>query len=136
MDGDDSANNQKWPDVISIHEEAGNARVLYSYEGEGPAILSNQYGAGKIIFLAFGFEGINGEDVRHAVWKDLLREIKATPSETLERMKWAYHSNPHAYQAMIQNFKLTDENRKEVESYLNAKANKAPFRTILKSLMK
>ena len=136
LDGEDSANNQKWADVISVHEEAENAQVLYSYEGQGPAILSNTYGSGKIAYLAFGFEGINGEENRNAVMAELLDAVEISPSEALDRMEWAYHSNPHAYNAMVHNLDITDENRQEVEAYLEGKVDKAPYRTILQALMK
>ena len=136
LDGGDSANNQKWPDVVAVADGNENAEVLYTYQGQGPAIMSNTHGSGKVVYMAFGFEGINGESNRFAVMDNLLDAAAASASEVLDRMEWAYRSNPHAYKAMIRNFKVTDENRGEVETYLEGKANKAPFRTVLQSLMK
>jgi hypothetical protein len=37
---------------------------------------------------------------------------------------------------MVRNLDITDENRQEVEAYLEGKVDKAPYRTILQSLMK
>ncbi|MBT3786313.1 hypothetical protein HOF92_15165, partial [bacterium] len=136
LDGEDSANNQKWPDVISLNENSPSAEILFSYEGGGPAIISNIFGTGKAAYLAFGFEGINGVDNRNAVMAELLAAVGATASEVLDRMEWAFHSNPHAYKAMIRNFEITNENRQEVEAYLEGKVDKAPYRTILQALMK
>ena len=135
LDGGDSANNQKWPDVISVNEGATGATVLYTYEGQGPAIMSNVHGNGKVVYMAFGFEGINGEDNRNAVMGSLLDAARATTSEVLDRMEWAFHSNPHAYKAMVRNLKVTDENRDEIKTYLDGKSDKAPFRTVLQTLM-
>jgi hypothetical protein len=50
-------------------------------------------------------------------------------------MEWAFHSNPHAYKAMVRNLKVTDENRDEIKTYLDGKSDKAPFRTVLQTLM-
>ena len=135
LDGGDSANNQKWPDVISVDSNAASAKVMYSYSGQGPAIMSNVYGSGKVVYMAFGFEGINGESNRNAVMADMLAEAGASLSERLDRMEWAYRANPHAYQAMVSNFQITDENRQMIETYLEGADNKAAFRPILKSLM-
>jgi hypothetical protein len=136
LDGGDSANNQRWPDVISVDENASSATVLYSYEGQGPAIMTNVHGNGKVVYMAFGFEGINGESNRRAVMADMLVAASATITEKLDRMEWAYHSNPHAYKAMVRNFKITAENQEDVEIYLDGKSDKSPFRTVIRSLMR
>jgi len=135
LDGGDSAGNQKWPDVISVDENATSATVLYSYEGQGPAIMTNTHGNGKVVYMAFGFEGINGESNRNAVMADMLAAASASIAEKLDRMEWAYRSNPHAYQAMVRSLKVTEENREEIETYLEGKSDKAPFRTVLQTLM-
>lgn len=136
LDGGDSASNQKWPDVIALDENASSAAILYSYDGQGPAIMSNPYGNGKVVYMAFGFEGINGESNRNAVMADMLAAAGASIAEKLDRMEWAYRSNPHAYQAMVRTLEVTEDNRAEIEAYLEGKSDKAPFRTVLQSLLK
>ena len=136
LDGGDSASNQKWPDVIKVAEGAADAQVLYTYQGQGPAIMSNVHGSGKVVYMAFGFEGINGAANRFAVMDSMLEAVAATATEDLDRIEWAYRSNPHAYTSLIRHFEVTDENRAEVENYLESKTNKAAFRTVLQSLMR
>ena len=112
------------------------SQVLYTYQGQGPAIMSNVHGSGKVVYMAFGFEGINGAANRFAVMDSMLEAVAATATEDLDRIEWAYRSNPHAYTSLIRHFEVTDENRAEVENYLESKTNKAAFRTVLQSLMR
>ena len=135
LDGGDSANNQKWPDVVAVNEELDDVEVLYTYEGRGPAITAHSYGAGKAAYIAFGFEGINGVAHRNTLIAELDEVINPTASESLNRMEWAFHQDSHAYQALLKNFKVTEQNKKEVQAYLEEKENKAPFRTIMQSMM-
>lgn len=135
LDGEDSANNQKWPDVIAVDPSAENVDVLYSYQGQGPAVLSKAHGEGKVVYMAFGFEGINGEQNRIAVMEDILNTVGATASELLDRMEWAYRTDEHTHRVLTNHFKITEENRQEVEAYLEGKSDKAAFRTVIQALM-
>ena len=135
LDGGDSANNQRWPDVVAVHESAEDLEVLYNYQEKGPAVIANSYGEGKLVYMAFGFEGINGEENRWNVMDGLLQQVEATISEKLKRIARVYKSNTHAYHALINNFELTRENRSEVESFLKEQTNKEAFRPILRSLI-
>ena len=64
LDGLDSANNQKYPDVVELN----GADTLFTYKGKGPAGTLNTYGEGKVAHLAFGFEGIKGASVEMLFW--------------------------------------------------------------------
>ena len=135
LDGEDSANNQKWPDTIGVYANDDSVNVLYSYQGKGPAIISNTHENGKTIYMAFGFEGISGSSIRLEVLKDLLKTLEATPGELLERIQWAYNTDPEAYEVLIKNFSLSDGNREEVIAYLDKARNKSAFRPILQMLL-
>ena len=130
LDGVDSANNQKYPDVIELN----GAETLFNYKGKGPAGTLNTYGEGKVAYLAFGFEGIKGATSRDAVLAVLLNSVKPTNSELLDRIRWAFDENRELHSLLVRNFKLTDENREEVENYLAEAETKTAFRSILSSL--
>jgi len=131
LDGGDSANNQKYPDVI---EAVGNATALFSYTGQGPAALVNSYGAGKAAYTAFGFEGVNGADARNAVMAVLLDAVKPGSEDLLNRIEWAFENNRELYYVLINNFKVTEENKSEVANILENKDSKAAFRSVLGDL--
>lgn len=134
LDGEDSANNQKFPDVIAVDPNAQNVEVLYSYQGQGPAVLSKSHGAGKVVYMAFGFEGINGGQNRVDFMRGILDLVGASVSEQLDRIAWAYQEDQNAFQTLVQNFRITEENRKEVETYLQNKKQKEPFRKLIQAL--
>ena len=130
LDGGDSANNQKYPDVIELN----GAQTLFSYKGKGPAATLNTYGQGKVAYLAFGFEGINGASNRDAVLAVLLESVKASNSELLDRIQWAFNNDREVHAVLIQNFELTEGNKAETEAYLNEASSKTAFRQILNDL--
>lgn len=136
LDGGDSANNQKWPDIIAVNEEFEDVEILYSYQNRGPSILAHKFGSGRTAYMAFGFEGINGVSNRNTVIAELDVVISPTISDKLNQMERFYHTDAHAYKVMTRNFKITDENQAEIESYLETKPHKAPFRPLIQTLRK
>lgn len=130
LDGLDSANNQKYPDVIELN----GADTLFTYKGKGPAGTLNTYGDGKVAYLAFGFEGIKGGATRDAVLATLIDSVKPTNSDLLNRILWAFEKDRELHALLVRNFELTEENREEVEAYLMDAESKTAFRPILSSL--
>ncbi|MEE2924996.1 MAG: S8 family serine peptidase [bacterium] len=130
LDGLDSANNQKYPDVVELN----GAETLFTYKGQGPAGTLNTYGEGKVAYLAFGFEGIKGASSRDAVLAVLLESVKASNSELLDRIHWAFKKDRELHAVLVRNFEVSDENRDEVESYLSNAESKSAFRSIISSL--
>jgi len=130
LDGGDSANNQKYPDVIELN----GAQTLFSYTGNGPAATINSHGDGKVAYLAFGFEGIDGADNRNAVMAVLMESVKASNAELLDRIQWAFDNNRKIHAVLVQNFEVTESNRAETEAYLNQASSKTAFRQILSEL--
>jgi subtilisin family serine protease len=66
LDGTDSANNQKYADVISF---LSPAKLILNYQaadgtGKTGAALAVKTDVYRIVYLGFGFEGINGEAAR------------------------------------------------------------------------
>lgn len=130
LDGGDSANNQKYPDVIKLN----GAETLFSYTGKGPAGTINTHGDGKVAYLAFGFEGIDGSDNRNATMGVLLNSVKASNAELLNRIQWAFENNREVHAVLVQNFEVTQDNKGEIETYLNESSNKTAFRQIMSKL--
>jgi len=137
LDGGDSANNQKWPDVLEISQSAiGEVRTLFQYGNGKSAGIIHKFGSGKLILLGFGFEGVKGNQVRTELMDHLLNLLEPSVESKMDHIAWSFQRNQHAYQALLKNFTLREEDRDAVERYLEGEAEKAPFRTILQALMK
>jgi subtilisin family serine protease len=135
LDGEDSAKNQKWPDVFEINAKAQDtASVLLRYDGQGPAIILNTYGDGASIYLGFGFEGVTGGQIRSLLMKTLLDALKMDTSDRLRRMAWAYQNDPVLYRVLVDQFSLSTENVKDVREFLATVRLKSPYRAVLNSL--
>jgi len=141
LDGEDSAGNQKYPEVFKISKSAKDtASVLFNYAGKNyqgqqlPAGIINSYGEGKTIYLGFGFEGVNGQRLRNAVMKVLLDNAKMSTTDKLRRIAWAYRNDRELYPVLINLFVLSVTNQAEVRRYLATAKTKQPFRTVLSDL--
>jgi len=76
IQGGDGANNQRYNDKIEALE-GGN--VLLSYgSGQGPAALTADFGAGKVVYFAFGFEGIDSAENRKAAMSMALEGMQSS----------------------------------------------------------
>ncbi|MBT3524815.1 MAG: S8 family serine peptidase [Bdellovibrionales bacterium] len=80
LNGVDSANNQRSVDILALSRLAhvtAKSIMRYSSSGANAAII-NYYGAGVSIYLAFGFEGIQGESERailmQKLWEILVKK--------------------------------------------------------------
>jgi len=141
LDGEDSAGNQKYPEVFRISNSAKDtASALFNYDRETdqgtflPAGIINSYGEGKAIYLGFGFEGISGYQKRNAVMKALLDNVKTNAVDKLKRIAWAYENDRELYPVLVNLFVLKETNQAEVRRYLSQTKTKQAFRTVLNDL--
>jgi subtilisin family serine protease len=133
--GGSSANNQKWPDVVKISNSAAEtAKAMFTYKGKGPAGILNRYGAGKVFYLAFGFEGIDSTDNRNSVMEFVTNTLKSSVRDHLNRIDWAYRNDRRLYYLLLNGFDLTEGNRDEVHMDLIGRSHKAPFRALMGQL--
>ena len=135
LDGDSSASNQKWPDVVRISEEGQNsARAFLNYKGFGPAGILNRFGEGKVAYLAFGFEGINGAENRNSVMEVLINTLRPSLKDHLNRIDWAYRNDRRLYYLLLNEFEVTPSNQDAIRMDLMGRAHKTPFRALMGQL--
>jgi hypothetical protein len=132
LNGGDSASNQMWPDVISVSETATDtAKVIFSYEGGGPAGLLNPFGHGKVVYFPFGFEGINGIQNRNKVMEFVTSALRPSLKDRLDRIQWAFQNNSRLFSLLINQFQVTESMRRELRSELSKRDFKVPFRALM-----
>ncbi len=135
LDGADSANNQRWPDVIKANFKARKTvKAFLNYKDNGPAGLINTYERGKVAYLPFGFEGISGRRNRKALMKLMIKLVSPSTREELDRIHWSYQNQSELYPVLIKRFRVNDQNRAEVGEILRNTRNKTAFQPILQSL--
>jgi hypothetical protein len=135
LNGPDSANNQKWPDVIRINPKVRRTvKAFLHYKGKGPAGLISKVGKGKVAYLPFGFEGISGRRNRKALMKLMIKLVSPSTREELDRIHWSYQNQSDLYPVLIRRFRVSDQNRFEVGEILRNTKNKTAFQPILQSL--
>ena len=62
--------NQKWPDLLAPVGQM--AKQLFEYDSGGCAAIENSLGKGRVRYLGFGFEGVQGEEERRRLMERLL----------------------------------------------------------------
>jgi len=133
--GGTGANNQKWPDVVKISDSGQEtAKTMFTYKGKGPSGILNHYGAGKVFYLAFGFEGIDTAENRIAVMEFVTNTLNASVRDRLNRIDWAYRNDRRLYYLLLNGFDLNEGNRDEVHMDLIGRTHKAPFRALMGQL--
>ncbi|HBC74657.1 MAG: hypothetical protein A2008_00315 [Candidatus Wallbacteria bacterium GWC2_49_35] len=129
LDGTDSANNQKYADVISI---LAPAKLIVNYQD--PA-ASNKTGAAlavknevyRLVYLAFGFEGIAGEAVRCDFMKRAVKFLMPDPNAKIgslaaaeARLSSARNAKDLAYTAELECEKIIADVKNSKIDRLNA----------------
>ncbi len=76
--GGDGANNQEYPDEIAPAD--GNATCIFNYTGDGCGAIRVNTGTYKVVYFAFGFEGINTTQDRITVMRRVLDWLNVRPS--------------------------------------------------------
>ncbi len=85
LNGPDSANNQRYPDVIQPLEDAQD---IVDYAGDGCGGLSGRTCTPhRVVYLAFGLEGMSGADARREVLRRAL-DWFASPAPDTELNLW------------------------------------------------
>ncbi len=87
-----------------------------------------------MIFLAFGIEGVTGEENRVALMKALLDRMDPSLQERLDRLKVVYKNTPKIHEALVRRIKVTSDNRAEILEYLKTANTLAPYRSLLAQL--
>ena len=135
LDGGDGADNQRWPDVIKINPGAAQtARAFLHYKNRGPAGIFNTFGLGKVIYLPFGFEGVDLKRNRNALMSMMFNLVKVSLKDQLDRIALVFRSRPSLYRRLIDQLSLRKSDSTEILQYLNQVESKAPFRFLLKDL--
>ena len=134
LDGEDSAKNQKWPDVIDVPQGSETASAFLNYDGGAVAGLLNHYGNGKVIYLGFGFEGVSGRENRKLLMRAMIDVLKMSTSDRLNRISWAYQNHPALYPILTDQFKVNSENLEQVQTFMRNVRLKSPYRSVLNSL--
>jgi len=78
LDGGDSAQNQKYPSIIS---PANGAKPAIIYNDGKVAGVHYKNGDSEIIYFAFGFEGISGKDKRNKIMNIIVEALTPFPRE-------------------------------------------------------
>jgi hypothetical protein len=127
----DAPNAQPAPDVIL---EDGGEQFL-RYDAMGSAGLSHRYGDGKLIYLGFGIEGVEGVENRAALLRVILEKLAISEEESLKRIRWAYQNAPKAYHQLLESFELHTENRSQIQSLIKSSPEKEAFRPLMDRLL-
>jgi len=133
LEAEGGAGNQNWPDeILKIGEKS---EVFFTYKDEGPAAILNSVGSGKVLYMAFGFEGIPGVQTRNQAMGLMLSAIKPSPKQKLARIHWAYQQNTDLHAILVKDFSIHRNNYRKVRSLLEPIQHKAPFKGLLARLM-
>jgi len=127
----DAPNAQPAPDVIL---EKGSDEFL-QYDAMGSAGLFNTYGDGKLIYLGFGIEGVQGVENRAALLQVILEKLAISDQEALKRIHWAHRNDPKAYYQLINSFEINSKNRMKIQKLIKAAPEKEAFRPLLNRLI-
>ncbi|MBU0492689.1 MAG: DUF11 domain-containing protein [Chloroflexi bacterium] len=109
ISGGDGANNQAYPSEIAARDAA--ATLVWTYQSSSKVgALKVEGGAYKLLYFAFGFEGINAAAARRAVMETALDYVAEGPAMSIAKTA---SSNPVApgdlltYTITIQNLMAT-----------------------------
>jgi hypothetical protein len=84
IEGGDGAANQRYPDKVAVN---GSATALFNYDStQGPAGIAGTAGKGRVVYFAFGLEGIDTGDNRKAVFSAVLDYLAQTVEERVARL--------------------------------------------------
>jgi hypothetical protein len=95
LDGGDSANNQKYADVLAT---AGNGTAYLNYGDGTVAGLKVEKDNSKVVFIGFGLEGIDSAANRSAVMGAVLDYLRPSAKDMASRIE-ALQSRPVASEA-------------------------------------
>lgn len=70
ISGGDGANNQIWPDVILPYDSY--ASIVFNYSSNDTGAIKADTGVYRVVYFAFGFEGINNSQTRNEVMKRVI----------------------------------------------------------------
>ena len=132
LDGSESANNQKYPDVVA----SNGADVLFTYGDSEGAGTRNRRGEGAVTYLGFGFEGINTAESRKAVMSALLNSGLSETRSYLTRLQKAHTQSQDSWELLARQAKHLKLDTQEALSVMEATGNSEAFRPVLHLLPK
>ncbi len=117
LNGDDSADNQKYPDMFEPIDDTASAPV-YAYEDGGYAGqeigLCTPY---RAVYFAFGFEGISGRDTRREVMERVIETLTTPPQPQGLRLEPARQVTVKGTAAIITHTLLARNEGQNTEQY-------------------
>jgi len=125
LDEDGSAKNQDTPDALGLSDK--KATSLFSYRFGSDAGLARTHGAGRVVYLGFGVEGIGDADTRHAVMQALFQSAKSTLAAKLTRLESAYRGDRALHQLLSTEITIQKEDVATFQAFLKTRNSKAPF---------
>ncbi|MBW7874964.1 MAG: S8 family serine peptidase, partial [Candidatus Cloacimonetes bacterium] len=132
LDGSESANNQKYPDVIA----SNGADVIFTYGDSEGAGTRNKRGEGVVTYLGFGFEGINTAESRKQVMSQLLNSGLTQTRSYLSRLHRAHQQSMDSWEILARQAKHIQLETEEALSVMEALGNSEAFRPVLHLLPK
>ena|GEM_PF-2450968 len=151
IEGGDGANNQLFPDVIAVADGVPGVEPYLSYSGgQGVAAVRSRPCESRLVYLAFGFEGIDTKANRDAVMKGLLSWLKPTAVDVVARIsrfnrlaaqeegsttqadRWTQYADSYAQMAAEWILGLSDSEKSEVREFVGTRG--AEFRMIRRAL--
>jgi subtilisin family serine protease len=127
LNDDGSAENQDTPDALDATDS--NATILFSYRFGSDAGLARSHGAGKVVYLGFGLEGIGVLETRSAVFKKLVESSKPTLRAKLTRLGAAFELDRGLHKVLSSRFKVNRKDLAAFQEFLKTTDSKVPYQT-------
>ncbi|MBT3786231.1 S8 family serine peptidase, partial [bacterium] len=129
--------NIHYPRSLDVFKPTtASAQVLMTYENGSVAAIINKYDKGKLIYLGFGFEAVQGIAARKKLMQSLMTQLQPSIQERLQRISWAYHNNAELHSILVEKFKPRTQREKKIsQKFLESFPQKAPFRAIISNLL-
>ena len=120
----------------SVEEPDAETGKRVAIIGGGPAGLVNSYGNGKVIYLAFGLEAVDGKEMRGWLLRDLISRLKPGVKDQVQRIRDSYEKNPSLYSVLIENLRFPKKfTNQQILDLLHSTGTIEPFRPILNQLL-
>jgi hypothetical protein len=130
LNGGDSANNQKAPDVIKAVLDSSKDVIRYSYMGVAGVL--NSYENGRVLYLGFGLEGIRDAARRRQFLNDLLALLEPSIAKRMERISKAYYESSNLHSKLMGDLSWVNSgNKNSILELLSSISDKSPYRKLL-----
>ncbi|MBI4865518.1 MAG: S8 family serine peptidase [Candidatus Wallbacteria bacterium] len=86
VNDDGGQNNQDYPSILLPADAKASLFLKYEGENRGGAGLRFEDGAAKMVYTAFGLEGVGNKETRDDFFKRVLAYLAPTPADALRRI--------------------------------------------------